>query len=173
MTIEYIRSCAAQLIEKHGSRDPEELCRETNVTVLREDMGSESTACKGFFLYQSRRKIIVINSSLEETVSTFILTHELGHSVLHTEAAKTRAFHDFFPYDDSSRYEYEANLFAAELLLSDEDVLSALGEDDFFTAAKKLRVPPELLDFKLRILNRKGHDFKSPISANSCFLKDI
>ena len=173
MTIEYICSCAAQLRKKFGTSSPEALCHETDVTVLREPMGSDSTSCKGFFLYQSRRKIIVINSDLEETVSTFILAHELGHSVLHTETAKMRAFHDFFPYDDSSRYEYEANLFAAELLLTDEDVLSALGEDDFFTSAKKLRVPPELLDFKLRILNCKGYDLKSPISANSLFLKDI
>ena len=173
MTIEYICSRTAHLREKFGTADPEALCREENVTVLSEPMGTGADACKGFFLYQSRRKIIVINSDLDGTVQSFILAHELGHSILHAEAAVLRSFSDFFPYDETSRYEYEANIFAAELLLSDEDTLSALSEDDFFTAAKKLRVPPELLDFKLRILKHKGYDLNSPISANSCFLKDI
>ena len=173
MTTEYIRSCAHSLAEKHGTANPKKLCQGEDITVLWEPMGISPNACKGFFLYQSRRKIIVINSDLDPTVSSFILAHELGHSILHADVAKLRSFSDFSPYDESSRYECEANLFAAELLLRDDDVLSALGEDDFFTAAKKLRVPPELLDFKLRILNRKGHDLKSPIISNSCFLKDI
>ena len=173
MTIEYICSCVAHLRANFGMAEPETLCREENVTVLSEPMGTGTDSCKGFFLYQSRRKIIVINSDLDETVRSFILAHELGHSILHADAAALRTFSDFSPYDETSRYEYEANIFAAELLLSDEDTLSALSEDDFFTAAKKLRVPPELLDFKLRILNCKGYDLKSPISANSLFLKDI
>ena len=52
--------------------------------------------------------------------------------------------------------EYEANVFASELLLTDEAVLEVLNDDMFFfQAAKALYVPSELLDFKFRILKRR------------------
>jgi len=71
--------------------------------------------------------------------------------------------------------EYEANVFAAELLLKDEDVFELLNDDiSFFSIASMLRVPSELLDFKFRVLKRKGYQFiESPLQAGSKFLRDI
>ncbi len=57
--------------------------------------------------------------------------------------------HDFELFDGVSQCEYEANCFAADYLLEDEDVLEMLNADmSFFQAAAELKVPPELLDFK-------------------------
>ena len=85
-----------------------------------------------------------------------------------------KAFHDFALYDTSSQMEYEANLFAAEYLLEDDEVTELLSEDTFFfSVAKELGVPPELLDFKFRILKRKGWLIESPIQSNSNFLKHL
>ena len=101
-----------------------------------------------------------------------ILAHEIAHSVLHTNI--TAAFHEFTLFDDTDRQEYEANLFAAELLLSDDCVLNALNEDQFFfQAAKALYVPAELLDFKFRVMKRKGYKLESPIVSHGNFLKTI
>lgn len=92
--------------------------------------------------------------------------------VLHTNI--TAAFHEFTLFDDTDRQEYEANLFAAELLLSDDCVLNALNEDQFFfQAAKALYVPAELLDFKFRVMKRKGYKLESPIVSHGNFLKTI
>ena len=100
------------------------------------------------------------------------LAHEIAHSVLHTNI--TAAFHEFTLFDDTDRQEYEANLFAAELLLSDDCVLNALNEDQFFfQAAKALYVPAELLDFKFRVMKRKGYKLESPIVSHGNFLKTI
>ena len=86
----------------------------------------------------------------------------------------TAAFHEFTLFDDTDRQEYEANLFAAELLLSDDCVLNALNEDQFFfQAAKALYVPAELLDFKFRVMKRKGYKLESPIVSHGNFLKTI
>lgn len=64
--------------------------------------------------------------------------------------------------------------FAAELLLSDDCVLNALNEDQFFfQAAKALYVPAELLDFKFRVMKRKGYKLESPIVSHGNFLKTI
>ncbi len=69
-------------------------------------------------------------------IQRVILAHEIAHSVLHANI--TAAFHEFTLFDDTDRQEYEANLFAAELLLSDDCVLNALNEDQFFFRQPKL-----------------------------------
>jgi Zn-dependent peptidase ImmA (M78 family) len=154
--------------------EPERLAQAMNLLVRYEPMGTTPKACKGFYLYQSRRHVITVNSDLPAALQRIILAHEVAHAVLHREVVKLRAFHDFALYDNSSVYEYEANLFAAEYLLDDDEVMGKLSEDTFFVGvAQELRVPPELLDFKFRILKRKGWQVESPILANSDFLKRI
>ena len=71
--------------------------------------------------------------------------------------------------------EKDANLFAAELLLEDEDVLEMMNSDTtFFAAAAALNVPMELLDFKFRIMKWKGYMMmQAPIESRSNFLKNI
>lgn len=78
-------------------------------------------------------------------------------------------------FDESSMMEKEANLFAAEFLMDDRDVLCALNRDTtFFTAAAMLRVPAELLDFKFRVMKWKGYKLiEPPITASSKFLRDM
>ena len=103
-----------------------------------------------------------------------MLAHELGHAVLHARLSADSGFHDFSLFDKESVCEYEANLFAAELLLSDEQVIEQLEEDpSFFHAARSLHVPPELLDFKFRLMNRRGYHLPLPLNAKSTFLQHL
>lgn len=82
------------------------------------------------------------------------------------------AFHELELFDNVDQKEYEANIFASELLLSNEDVMDAINEDQFFfDAARQLCVPPEMLDFKFRIMKKQGFKVESPIVANGDFLK--
>lgn len=172
MTIDYICGVVRGLIEKYDERRPERLVRDLKILLRYEPMGKNDKACKGFFIYQSRQKLITINSDLDAQQSRIILAHELGHAQLHLDEMRRRLFHDFSMYDGASKLEYEANLFAAELLLDDDEVVTLLNEDDFFfSAAKRLEVPPELLDFKFRILKHKGYAVESPIIARGDFLK--
>ena len=104
-----------------------------------------------------------------------ILIHEIGHAGLHQRTMQVKCFHDFELFDGVSQCEYEANCFAADYLLEDEDVLEKLNANmSFFQAASELQVPPELLDFKFRMMKRNGVQIvDSPITANSNFLKDM
>ena len=54
-------------------------------------------------------------------------------------------------------------------------MLDLLNEDiSFFGAASRLNVPAELLDFKFRVLKRKGYKvIDPPLTANSDFLKNV
>ena len=174
MTNDSIRKKVAKLKRRFKNASAEEICDELGIKIIYIPMGKASTACKGFFYRQSRKKVIILNSDLPKSVLKIILPHELGHAVLHGDADTANQFHDFELFDEVSNYEYEANIFAAEFTLSDEDVLSKLNDDtSFFQAAAALRVPPELLDFKFRVLKRMGYAINPPLYSQSNFMKNI
>lgn len=175
MSLDAISRKVESLRRKYHETDPFKLCSEMGIIVLREPMGDYEGACKGFFLVQSRKKLITVNSDLPEHLLRIIAAHELGHAVQHSDQLGVTAFHDFALFDSTSRMEYEANIFAAELLMPDQEVLEELNADvSFFSAASKLKVPPELLDFKFRVLKRKGYKVVDPpIFSNGAFMKNM
>lgn len=175
MTVDYICREVQRLKRKFHETDPFMLCKAMGIILLFAPMGNYGGACKGFFLVQSRKRSITINSDLPKAIQRIIVTHELGHAVLHAKATGVNAFHDFELFDSTSSMEYEANIFAAEFLMDDSDVLEKLNEDiSFFGAASLLRVPPELLDFKFRLMKRNGYKLiDPPLMANSNFLKNV
>ena len=159
------------LIRKYKTRDPFELCDALEIRIRLKDLG---TAIKAYYFCQSRSRNIVLNTRSGETVQRVLCAHELGHALLHGELAAMRGFSELELFDATSRTEYEANMFAAELLIDDRELseLLADGESSFFTAAGKLYVPAELLDFKLRIMKSKGYRIEAPYIARSDFLKE-
>ncbi|MCD8151284.1 MAG: ImmA/IrrE family metallo-endopeptidase [Clostridiales bacterium] len=174
LTIEMIADAANKLKKKYGESDPFRLARDMKIILSFVPMGTYDGCCKGFFIIHKRKKHITINSDLPEILQKVVLAHEIGHSVLHTPKASGAAFHEVTLFDDTDAHEYEANVFASELLLSDEAVLSVLNDDMFFfQAASTLYVPFELLDFKFRILKRRGYKVESPIVSNGDFMKNL
>lgn len=174
MSIESICAAVAGIKRRFGDAIAEEVCDALGIITIYQPMGATPEACKGFFLRQSRKKVICINNDLAEFHRRIILPHELGHGVLHGNTARECAFHDFALFDTTAQTEYEANIFAAEFLMSDDEVLDLLnGDMSFFHAAAILRVPPELLDFKFRVLKRQGYAINAPIISDSDFMKDI
>lgn len=169
--IEFIHNKVDRIIKKHGSRDPFDICQNMNICIHYKDLG---TALKAYYFYQSRIKNIVINSRSGMIVRRVLCAHELGHAVLHGELATMRGFPELELFDMTIPTEYEANLFAAELIISDEELLKLLNERDksFFSIAKELYIPAELLDFKFRILKNKGLRIESPCIAQAGFLKN-
>lgn len=174
MTIEMIADAALKLKKKYDETDPWKLASAMNIHVSLVPMGLFEGCCKVFFLIHKRIKHITINSDLPEEYQRVILAHELGHAVLHARKASGAAFHEIVLFDSTDKQEYEANVFASELLLTDDAVLEALNDDMFFfQAAKYLYVPSELLDFKFRILKRRGYKVESPILSNGDFMKNL
>ena len=174
MTYADICEAVEKLKKKYDEPDPFRLCRAMGIVLLSRSFGKDPDAVKGFFLESKRIRTITYNSDLPLVIQKIIVAHELGHAVLHRSGG-TLAFHDVTLYDSTSTYEKEANLFAAEFLLGDDDVLDALNRDGtFFSAASELMVPAELLDFKFRVLKWKGYKMmESPVSAQSDFLRDL
>lgn len=167
--IDLISSKIKRLIKKYDETDPFRLCEHLGILVFFEEL---SPKLKGYFFQQFRIKIIIINSKLSEDLQRIICAHELGHAILHKDLAAKNTLNDFALFDTVTKPEFEANLFAAELLISDEAVIERLNDDlSFFGVASALYVPAELLDFKFRILKHKGYRLEAPLYARGDFLK--
>lgn len=174
MTYEEINTSVNNLVKKYDERDPFKLCRAMGIILLFQSLGTAPDAIKGFFLESKRIRTITVNSDLPEVIQKIIVAHELCHAENHRKSG-IHAFHEIAMFDHTSVYEKEANLFAAELLLQDKDVLDALNQDTtFFTAAASLCVPAELLDFKFRVMKWKGYKLiEPPTNARSNFMRDM
>ena len=159
---------------RYKEDDPFRLCEAMGIVLLPQHFGTGENSIKGFFLQRNRIKTITYNADLPDVLQRIIVGHEVGHALLHAKSG-VHAFHDVTMFEASTRLEKEANLFTAEFLLRDNEVLDMLNEDStFFTAAARLKVPMELLDFKFRVMKWKGYKLvEPPINARSNFLRNV
>lgn len=99
-----------------------------------------------------------------------VILHEIGHDQLHRRQATV--FQEFSLFDMSAGImEYEANLFAAQIMLPDEEVLEYVYQG--YSAgqiAAALGSNYNLVAIKTADLSRRGHSFRS-VDYNLKFLK--
>lgn len=112
-----IRRRVKQLIEEYKTIEPEELALGMGIGVLSCELPQ---ATKGFCLMLSQGTAIVVNQNLSLIERRACVAHELGHAVLH------KGFNYMFMSQNTQmvtgKFEREANLFAAYLILESENV---------------------------------------------------
>jgi Zn-dependent peptidase ImmA (M78 family) len=168
--IENIKKRADALVRRENTRDPIKIAEALGIAVRVKDLGGSVSA---YYFCQSRIRNIVLSSALDDESVRIIAAHELGHDALHRDLLKNRAVFEKGLFLSSAPLEYEANLFASELLI-DDNILFELcsdGELCFFEIASKLGVPPELLDFKFRFFPERKLKTLSPITAEGNVLR--
>ena len=117
------------LMKKYRTKNPYTLCKILKIHIRYMDLGN----IKGIYKKVVTNKFIIINENLSEIMKLIVLSHELGHAILH-DTKEIQSFKDYnlFPRI-SNQIEDEANIFAKELLfdenneiyetiLSDEDI---------------------------------------------------
>ena len=94
---------------------------------------------------------VMLSSFLLEEEKRIVAAHELGHVILHRTQLKMAPMSDNRLYNMINETEYQANLFAADLLIEDQDVaeLSKNEDLDYFSFCSSLYATPELMSFKL------------------------
>ena len=112
-----IKKKANSLARKYNSRNPFEIIDHLNVIVVFYPL----EGVRGFYQYFQRNNIIYIDERLSYKEKMFVCAHELGHMLLHKKA--NALFMDSRTYFVSSKYENEANAFAAELLIPDSFII--------------------------------------------------
>jgi Zn-dependent peptidase ImmA (M78 family) len=165
---EYIQNVANKLIKKYDTRDPFQLCQAIGVEVFYADLGS----LKGMYKYLKKNRFAVINENLDPFTKTLVCAHELGHDILHQNLARKVCLQEFILYDMKSRPEYEANLFASEILLPDDIILSLARDGyDIEQISKELCTDINLIALKVSSMNTRGYRFNNTIDAKSDFLR--
>lgn len=115
-----IRKSAADAVRQYGTRDPFALAREMHIELLVRELGT----LKGFYKDVYGTPFIFLSRHLSRGEATLVCAHELGHHLLHRQFAAF-GFEEVSVFSPASRREYEANLFAAELLLDTKEVFDA------------------------------------------------
>ena len=166
----YISSVVNKLVRKYNTRDPYELCGALGIRIRQKDLGAD---IKAYYFCQSRIRNIIINNRVSAPIQRILAAHELGHDRLHKKIAMLKGFHEIELFNAICPMEYQANLFAAELLVDENELLEMLNDENksFFGIARELGVPAALLDFKFRMLKQKGFFIEAPYIANGDFLK--
>lgn len=139
-----IKKSVSIIKRKAKTRDVFELVDYFNIQVIDIDLGSSTL---GMYKYIKRNKFIFLNTSLYDFQRRFVLAHELGHAVLHSN------LNCFFLEKKTlylkNKFEIEANKFAVELLVDDKD-LKELEGYTINQAAAALNIPVDLLKYKFK-----------------------
>ncbi|WOO35979.1 ImmA/IrrE family metallo-endopeptidase [Anaerocolumna sp. AGMB13020] len=112
-----IKKLVEGIKSKHKTDSPYELADLLGIDIHRCELGQ----IHGYYYKAYRVKQIYLNCDLSRIEEKFVLSHELGHSVLHPNA--NTPFLKANTYLSVEKMEIEANRFAMHLLLSDNDLL--------------------------------------------------
>lgn len=119
-TLEIVQA-ANNLVRDLGTRDPHRIARELGIEVISMNYKRQ----RGAYKVLLRNRFIFIKNDLHPVMETIVMLHEIGHDVLHrSEAVKAGGFKEFNIFNmQESRMEYEANVFASQVALEDEEIL--------------------------------------------------
>ena len=164
----YIYSKATEMVKQTGTRNPMKIASEIGVMLRYSD---ELDKLLGLYTYRWKHRII-LNDKMEEIMARMVCAHELGHDALHRDIAKGDGLKEFVLFNMKDTTEYEANAFAAHLIIDDDDIYSMSKDKyDVVQMAKMLNVNINLVLIKLQELNKLGYDFRVPCEADSFFFR--
>lgn len=136
-----LKSDVDSLIELYGTCDPETILRELGVSVCNTDLLPPSTLAMK--VTSDKETTIGILDNLSEYTRQFVLAHELGHVIEHTNSSTT-FYRSFMSGYDIPKIEAEANRFAFYLLLSGFEINESFNKYDFVIS---YGLPEELARF--------------------------
>lgn len=145
-----------KLIAHHGTRDPRTILEERNVTLI---PFKENTKLLGMYKIFLRNKFVFYNPHIDERILNMVLAHELGHDFYHQElASKDNAMMEYELFNITTSTELEANLFAAHLLIDDEELMEYIQDGKSYEElASIFNVNINLMVFKLNEMYKMGY----------------
>ena len=165
------RQLTADLIREYGTRDPFQIAFLMDVAVKFINTRRQKGLCAVFDGYP----FIFINQNLSEQMQRMTCAHELGHILLHKDIlAGNVPLLEYELFDIRNAAEFEANAFAANLLIDEQELLDLMHDGaDMIAAASSLNINVNLLMIRLLQMRKEGHDINAPFSPDSSFLGSI
>ena len=165
-------SLPKRLIRRYKTRAPFVIAEEQGITVL---IRSDFVRQKGAFAVVGNNSFIFINDNLSEYMQRLVCAHELGHALLHRKLGTVPGgMMEFEIFDIKDETEYDANVFAANLLIDEQEMLEMAREGyDVVHIAKELNLNVNILLVKLNEMSKKGYDLRVPYEPSRKFLGRI
>ena len=167
-TSEIVRK-ANHLVKGCGTRDPNRIARELGIEVMPCDFKRQ----KGAYKVILRNRFIFIKQDLHPVMSNIVMLHEIGHDILHqSEAIAAGGFKEFNIFNmQDIRMEYEANIFASQVALDDDEFLELCEKGyDIQQIARALHSDINLVALKSDTLISQGYRLRQQEHTND-FLK--
>lgn len=156
------------LVDKYDERNPMKLCKHLDIELIPYNFTKNF---KGYQVEIDNVKIIIYNSNLSDILKKFVCAHELAHFILHEDLSDS-IVRKFNVSDLTAKPELHSNYFASELLIADDEVLFELkNSNNYFDIASSIGVIPEILDFKIRLMQYKGYDLPDFLNISGDFLE--
>ncbi len=158
---------ANRLIRTHEERNPEKLARRLGIWIEPQPFKRQ----KGVYTIIDRQPIIFIKDNLNSVMRSIVIAHEIGHHVLHRDELKNRPFKELNLFDiGNNQIEYEANLFAAQLMLPDDEITEYIYRGySVSQIAKAMRSNINLVALKVAELNNRGYELREQEVRNNFY----
>lgn len=167
-TAEIVKT-ANRLVYELGTRNPHRMAQELGIEIIPLDFKRQ----RGAYKVLMRNRFIFVKSDLHPVMENIVLYHEIGHDTFHRdEAIKAGGFKEFNIFDmRESRMEYEANIFAAQVSLPDDEILEYIEKGfDIQQIARAMHSDINLVALKTDTLIAQGFRLRHQEYSNR-FLK--
>ena len=140
-----IRKEVSYLKRYYKTSDPFDVIKSKSILLVYEDLG----CIRGYYNLILRQKQIHINCNLSEMQKKFTGAHELGHAVMHPKSCTPFLLEN--TYQSVDKLEIQANKFAVEFLIEDQDLYEAQSQGyTIEQISRLLGYHKELIELRLK-----------------------
>lgn len=163
---------ADNLVRQCGTRNAEQIARDLGIWIYNEDSFDDLL---GMYTFRWNHRLMFLNARIDGPLREMVIAHEIGHDQRHRDIAKAgQPLKEFSLFRMKDTTEYEANAFAAHILLPNDEVYALSQEGyDVFAASQIMGSDVNLMLIKMQEMNKLGYDFRIPMQHDSRFFRKI
>ena len=159
------------LTQRHGTRNPLTIAKNLGIHIYYPD---NFTKLLGMYMHAYHNSAIFLNDQMSEPMILMVAAHELGHDQLHRDQIKYKTFKDFNTSMLKDPNEYEANAFAAHLLMQTDQFMEyANAQYTPEQIAASMNTNRELVIIKQNELIKLGYPLNIPEPVPGNFFSKI
>lgn len=162
---------ARHIIDQFQTRDVLQIAKDLGIRVYFED---SLTDLLGMYTARWNHRLMILNPNMDNYLMRMVIAHEIGHDVLHRNLAKAEGMREFVLFNLKDKTEYQANAFAAHLLLDNDEVYDLACQGyDVVQIAQTLGSNINLMLIKMQEMVKLGYNFTLPYIPDSRFFRNI
>lgn len=144
-----IKNIVDYYVKKYDTRDPFQIAESLNIQI---QIGQLGTPC-GCYMFLKNHRCIFLNENLSDNEMKLVMSHELGHAVMHRKTNCYFIRNKTFLLD--SKIALEANTFAINLLIPDDTIMEIIDNQNCTLEymSRVLGYNQKLIELRLRTFN--------------------